>query len=339
VAAVAYVMESASSNAERRPDLSVCILSWNTEWLLYRCLSSIFRPEDEDVAAAMARAGLPHCSGADRIELEVIVVDNASSDGSADMVERDFPGVKLVRSSQNLGFPGGNNLGYRHAGGRYFLLLNSDTVVPKGTFTALVEYADTDPRAGLIGPRVLNPDGTLQMSCRRFPSLGAGLFRNTPLGRLFPNNRFTRDYLMTDFKHDEVCEVDWLSGCALMARREMIEQVGLLDETFFMYCEDVDWAYRARAAGWRNLYVPSASLIHEIGRSTDKAVNRMIIQFHRSMYHFFLKHYAATANPAVRLLVLGGLTARAGLMLTRNQSLRLKILWLNAVKNLLGRRP
>jgi hypothetical protein len=175
------------------------------------------------------------------------------------------------------------------------------------------------------------------MSCRRFPSLGAGLFRNTPLGRLFPKNRFTRDYLMADFSHDEVREVDWLSGCALMARREMVEQVGLLDEAFFMYCEDVDWAYRAREAGWRNLYVPSASLIHEIGRSTDKAVNRMIIQFHLSMYRFFRKHYSATANPAVRLLVVGGLTARAGLMLARNQSLRLKILWLNAVKRLLRR--
>jgi hypothetical protein len=331
-------MESASSPAGRPPDLSVCILSWNTEWLLHRCLCSIFQPQDEEVGAAMARAGLPHGSGGDRIGLEVIVVDNASSDGSAAMVERDFPSVKLVRSPKNLGFPGGNNLGYHHSSGRYFLLLNSDTVVSKGTFSALVEFADTEPRAGLIGPRVLNPDGTLQMSCRRFPSLGAGLFRNTPLGRLFPNNRFTRDYLMADFSHDEVREVDWLSGCALMARREMVEQVGLLDESFFMYCEDVDWAWRARQAGWRNLYFPGASLIHEIGRSTDKAVNRMIIQFHLSMYRFFRKHHAATANPATRLLVVGGLTVRAGLMLARNQSLRLKILWLNAVHTLLRRR-
>lgn len=331
-------MESASSRAERLPDLSVCILSWNTEWLLRRCLSSIFQPADADVAAAMARAGLPHCTGSDRIALEVIVVDNASADGSADMVEREFPDVTLVRSSKNLGFPGGNNLGYGYAHGRYFLLLNSDTVVPKGTFTALVEFADQDPRVGLLGPRVLNPDGTVQMSCRRFPSLGAGLFRNTPLGRLFPNNRFTRDYLMADFSHNEVREVDWLSGCALMARREMVEQIGLLDEGFFMYCEDVDWAYRAREAGWRNLYFPGATLIHEIGRSTDKAVNRMIVQFHLSMYRFFRKHYAATANPAVRLLVVAGLAARAGLMLARNQSLRFKILWLNAVKSLLGRK-
>jgi GT2 family glycosyltransferase len=287
----------------------------------------------------MARAGLPHCTGSDDIHLELIVVDNDSADDSADMVAQEFPRVKLIRSDRNLGFPGGNNLGYRHSTGRYFMLLNSDTVVPKGALTALLRFADTEPRAGLIGPRVLNPDGTMQMSCRRFPSLGAGLFRNTPLGRLFPNNRYTREYLMSDFAHDQVREVDWLSGCALMARREMVEDVGLLDEAFFMYCEDVDWAYRARQQGWKAVYFPGATIIHEIGRSTDRAVNRMIVQFHRSMYRFFCKHYAGAANPLTRVLIVCGLATRAGLMLARNQALRFKILWLNAVHKLLpGRR-
>jgi len=330
-------MESASPHAEQTPDLTVCILSWNTQRFLHRCLCSIFRPEDADVAEAMARAGLPHCTGADTIQLQVVVVDNASSDGSAEMVADEFPQATLVRSDRNLGFPGGNNLGYRHSAGRYFLLLNSDTVVPKGALTALVRFADARPKAGFVGPRVVNPDGSLQMSCRAFPTLGAGLFRNTPLGRLFPNNRFTRDYLMADFAHDEVREVDWLSGCALMARRQMIEEIGLLDEAFFMYCEDVDWAYRARQAGWERLYVPGATIIHEIGRSTDRAVNRMIVQFHLSMYRFFRKHYASTANPAFRGVVIAGLLVRAALMLARNQWLRLKILWLSAVQKLLRR--
>jgi GT2 family glycosyltransferase len=287
----------------------------------------------------MAAAGLPHCTGFDDIRLEVVVIDNASPDEGARIVECEFPQVKLVRSGKNLGFPGGNNLGYRHSTGRYFMLLNSDTVIPKGSLTALVRFADAHPEAGLIGPRVLNPDGSLQMSCRRFPTIGAGLFRNTPLGRLFPKNRYTREYLMSDFSHDEVREVDWLSGCALLARREMIEQIGLLDESFFMYCEDVDWAYRAHQAGWKVLYFPGATIVHEIGRSTDKAVRRMIVQFHLSMYRFFRKHYASTANPLTRAFVAGGLVARAGLLLARNQSLRLKIQWLNAVHRLSRRAP
>src|SRR5690242_9059183 len=126
-------MENAPPQSEQAPDLSVCILSWNTESLLRRCLGSIFCPQAAEVGEAMARAGLPHCTGTDDIRLEVLVVDNASADGSAGMVEREFPQVKLVRSSKNLGFPGGNNLGYRHSAGRYFMLLNSDTVIPKGS--------------------------------------------------------------------------------------------------------------------------------------------------------------------------------------------------------------
>src|SRR5262249_37157419 len=149
--------------------------------------------------------------------VEVIVVDNASADGSAEMVAAEFPGVCLHRSPTNLGFPGGNNAGYRLSQGRYFMLLNSDTVVLPGALEELVTFADPRPRAGIVGPPFRNPAGSLPMSCRRFPTLGAGLFRNTPLGRLFPNNRFTRDYLMTDWRHDELRAVDWVSGCCLTA--------------------------------------------------------------------------------------------------------------------------
>jgi GT2 family glycosyltransferase len=339
-----------SADRSAAPDLTVCILSWNTRALLRRCLASIFQPDDPEVLEAVARAGLslaarvpagmmsgtpsaPHSTPPSVSDShpsdyhEVIVVDNASADGSPDMVAAEFPEVRLHRSPTNLGFPAGNNAGYRLSHGRYFMLLNSDTVVLPGAFAELVAFADARPRAGIVGPRVLNPDGSLQMSCRRFPTLGAGLFRNTPLGKLFPNNRFTRDYLMTDWRHDEPRAVDWVSGCCLVARREMIEEIGPLDESFFMYCEDVDWAYRAGQAGWEVLYDPRATVIHEIGRSTDQAVNRMIVQFHRSMYRFFCKHYSATSNPAYRALVVSGLAARAGLMLARNQALLTRIRW------------
>jgi GT2 family glycosyltransferase len=336
------------------PDLTVCILSWNTRALLRRCLASLYHPQEAEVQAALARAGFveralvagaapaspsrgdprpstndprPTTNDQRPTTTEILVVDNASGDGSADMVEAEFPMARLHRSPENLGFPGGNNVGYRLSHGRYFLLLNSDTVVAPGAFAELVAFADDRPRVGIVGPRVLNPDGSLQMSCRRFPTLGAGLFRNTPLGRLFPNNRYTRDYLMTDWSHDEPRAVDWVSGCCLMARRAMIEEIGLLDEGFFMYCEDVDWAYRAGQAGWEVYYDPRATIVHEIGRSTDQAVTRMIVQFHKSMYRFFCKHYAATANPVFRAVVVGGLLARAGLMLGRNRALRARIQW------------
>lgn len=340
------------------PDLSVCILSWNTRALLRRCIASLLDPEDAEVQAALTRAGLwaiaPIAAGAretgrpgtgDRspaapgnpIDIEILVVDNASSDGSAELVAEAFPQVRLYRSPTNLGFPGGNNAGYRISRGRYFLLLNSDTVVPPGALEELVRFADENPRAGIVGPRVLNPDGSLQMSCRRFPTLGAGLFRNTPLGKLFPNNRFTRDYLMTDWDHGTPRAVDWVSGCCLLARREMVEEVGLLDEAFFMYCEDVDWAYRAGQKGWQVLYNPRATIIHEIGRSTDQAVTRMIVQFHKSMYRFFCKHYAATSHPLYRAVIVTGLVARAGLMLGRNEALQMRIRWRKLLDRL-GRR-
>jgi GT2 family glycosyltransferase len=331
------------------PDLSVCILSWNTRDLLRRCLASIYDPTDSEVQSALTHAGLaaaPVPAGAPVAALlasgrgplaqedetaaqrvEILVFDNASSDGSAEMVAAEFPRARLHRSDTNLGFPGGNNAGYALSRGRYFLLLNSDTVVAPGAFEELVRFADARPRAGIVGPRVLNPDGSIQMSCRRFPTLGAGLFRNTPLGKLFPNNRYTRDYLMADWSHDVERAVDWVSGCALMARREMIDEIGLLDEGFFMYCEDVDWCYRAGKAGWEVLYAPRATIIHEIGRSTDQAVNRMIVQFHKSMYRFFRKHYAATSHPLFRAVVVGGLATRAGLMLGRNQVMRARIQW------------
>jgi len=186
-------------------------------------------------------------------------------------------------------------------------------VVPPDGLAELVRFADAHPEAGIIGPQLRYPDGRLQYSARRFPTLAAAVFRNTPLGRLFPRVRSVREYLMADWDHAEVREVDWVSGAAMLIRRELYEQIGPLDEEFFWGSEDVDYCWRAHQAGWRVLYTPTPRLIHAVGRSSDQAVARTIIHTHHSMYRLYRKHLAH--NPCSRLLVWCGVWLRAALLL------------------------
>jgi GT2 family glycosyltransferase len=285
-------------------DLSITICSWNTVDDLRACLASL-------------RAAAHEAS------LEVIVVDNASEDRSAEMVRDEFPEFILIHSHVNLGFTGGHNLAIENAKGRHVALLNSDTVVHPGAIATVVKYMDAHPEAGIIGPKLLNPDGTLQLSCRRFPNPVAAAFRNTWLGRLFPNNKYTREYLMQDFEHDQVREVDWVSGAAMFIRGEVIEKVGALDDRYFMYCEDVDLCKRAWKTGWKVVYFPDAVITHAIGRSSDKAPNRMIAQFHRSMLRYYTKHvlpeHAAPLRPFYWLFAASALGARATLFYIKNK--------------------
>jgi hypothetical protein len=285
-------------------ELSITICSWNTESDLRDCLASLER----------VRAELP---------FEVLVVDNNSEDGSADMVEREFPWVRLFRMARNLGFTGGHNFLLAQRSGRHALLLNSDTVVHPGALSALVRFLCENPQAGIIGPKLLNPDGSLQYSCRRFPNPVAALFRNTPIGKLFPKNRFTRDYLMQDQSHDEVREVDWVSGAAFLARKELMDRIGYLDPGFFMFCEDVDWCWRTWEAGFKVMYVPHAEITHAIGRSTDKAPNRMIGGFHKSMLRFYTKNVLpkkpAALRPVLRGFAACALGSRALLFIAKNR--------------------
>jgi len=314
-----------SESPPRPVDVSIAILSWNAKGYLRRCLASLFRPQDPDVLKAWEKAGRPLRSfPSEGVTWEVIVVDQQSLDGSPEMVEAEFPEARLVRQAPNLGFAGGNNVAYRHATGRYFLLLNSDTVVAPGWLTELIRYADAHPRAGLIGPKLLNPDGTLQYSCRRFPTLAAGIFRHTPLERFEPKGRFTGDYLMREWDHETAREVDWLSGACLLARRDMIDQIGGLDDGYFMYFEDVDWSYRAHEAGWEVHYTPTPAVLHEVGRSSDRRPKRMIVMHHQSAYRFFSRNSAFGKNAAGKLLLGAGLTVRALLTLARNEGIKWK---------------
>jgi GT2 family glycosyltransferase len=278
------------------PDLSVCIVNWNTRADLEQAVASIFADT----------AGLA---------LEMVVVDNCSADGSAAMIRERFPSVILIESGGNLGFARGYNLAAGRAAGRHLLMLNPDTVVQPGALRELVGFLDSHPDAGAAGPRLVNPDGSLQYSCRHFPRPMAALFRNTPLGRLLPANRFTREYMMTDWDHHAVREVDWLSGAALCIRRLAWEQVGGFDDGFFMYAEDIDWCLRAHQAGWRVCYVPQAVVMHRIGRSSDQRPLAMVIQFHRSMIRFYRKHYARRWPFGLRWLPVAGIWGRAAVVL------------------------
>lgn len=277
--------------------LSVIILNWNArEWL------------ERSVGSALAQ------TAGDRA-FEVVFVDNASTDGSVDLVRTAFPAARVMALDDNRGFAGGNNAAIRGSSARYMLLLNPDTVTHPGAFAALLDFMDANPRCGILGPKLLNPDGSLQYSCRHFPTLEAGLFRNTPLGRLFPSNRATRDYLMKDVPHDRAMPVDWVSGAAMLVRREVFEQIGLLDEGYFMYVEDVDLCYRAHRAGWEVWYEPEAVITHAIGQSSNKNPVPMIVAFHRSMFRFFRLHYLGKRYPGwLTPIVALGLASRAALV-------------------------
>jgi GT2 family glycosyltransferase len=313
------------STASERPDISLCIVSWNACGYLRRCLASLYQPADPEVTTTWERAGRPLTRfSPEQVTWETVVVDQESLDGSPAMVAAEFPQVTLVEQKPNLGFAGGNNVAFQHARGRYVLLLNSDTVVRPGWLTELVRYGDAHPEAGLIAPKLVNPDGTLQFSCRRYPSLGAGLFRRTPLEWLAPKNQFTRDYLMEDWDHAEPRNVDWLSGACLMARRELLDRLGGLDDGYFMYFEDVDWCRRAHDAGWEVHYLPEPVVLHEVGRSSDRRPKRMIVMHHESAFRYFSRHSAFGRNPAGRVLLAAGLAARAALTLGRNEAIRWK---------------
>jgi len=235
---------------------------------------------------------------------EVIVVDCASSDGSVEMVRREFPGVRLIASDENLGYARGNNRGLAGAAGRYLLILNPDTEVVSDALAAMVRYLDEHPAVGAGGPQLRYPDGTLQSSRRRFPTLAAAFCESTLLHQWFPNNPVARRYHLADRPADMLQPVDWLVGAALMIRREAWDQVGPFDEGFFMYFEELDWCRRCRAAGWEIHYLPAAQIIHYAGKSSEQVVAARTIRFQRSKIRYFRKYYGAGWALVIRLFLL-----------------------------------
>ena len=260
-----------------RCDLSVVIISWNVRELLRRCLDSI-------------QEGLKGEKGKGLL-VETIVFDNGSADGSADMVREYLPWVHLMESEVNLGFTKGNNLAIGQSEGRYILLLNPDTEVVGDAFGTMVAYMESHPRVGALGPRLLNPDGTTQSSRRRFPTLATAFLESTVLQPWFQGSKLLKRYYLLDRPDDEIQPVDWVVGAALLIRRQALHQVGPLDEEFFMYSEELDWCYRLKAQGWEVVYLPTAQVVHQEGRSSEQVLPARHIHFQRSKVLFFKRYY------------------------------------------------
>jgi GT2 family glycosyltransferase len=267
-------------------DVSIIIVNWNTKELLGNCLNSIYEQAGD-------------------VDYEVIVVDNASSDGSVEMLKKEFPDVCIIENTENRGFAVANNQAIKIAKGRYILLLNSDTIICDSAIEKTVRYADRHPEAAAVGCQVRESPDKIQMTCFRYPSLLTVFLRASGLAALFKYNRFFGQEETLSWGRDTEREVDIVSGMFMLVRHEAIRQVGLMDETYFLYFEDTDWCYRFFKAGWKMLFWPGARVVH-IGagsKSTDQDGLRMFVQFQKSLLIFFKKHYGNLSYFVARLML------------------------------------
>lgn len=286
-------------------DLSIIIVSFNTREKLRKCLRSIFDSQT-------------------KYSFEVFVVDNSSSDGSAEMVEVEYKEVKLMRNDENVGFSRANNQVLRRIyksskhQARYILLLNSDIIVMPDTFQKMIEYMDANPDTGIASCRVEKPDGRLDLASRRsFPDPARAFFRLSGLALWFPKSRLA-SYNLTYLPEDEITEVDSVMGAFLLTRRSLVDKIGLLDENFFMYGEDLDWCWRAKAVGARIMFAPVTKVIHDKGSSSRKVSSDMIYEFHRAMKVFYDKYYRKKYGYVTNFFVTFGIWARYLLKLLEN---------------------
>ncbi|MCP4423364.1 MAG: glycosyltransferase family 2 protein [Chloroflexi bacterium] len=260
--------------------LSIIIVSWNTRDLLEGCLASVY-------------AHPPHG------RFETIVVDNASSDGSVDMVRQKFPQVQLIAKEENVGFARGNNEAIPFCVGEYILLLNPDTVVKPEALAALTAFMDAHPNAGGAGSRLLNPDGSLQTSCYPAPQLTRELWRLFHLDAVYPYG----EYHMHKWPTNAPRQVDVLKGASLIFRRAILEKVGFLDGAYFMYSEEVDLCFRVQKAGWRLYWVPQSQVMHYEGQSTKQMAADMFLQLYLGKLMYFRKHYGRFAGIVYKFIL------------------------------------
>lgn len=259
-------MENASA------EVSIVIVTWNARRYVEKCLESL----------QCQRACPP---------MEIIVVDNASSDGTVESIKKRFPCVKIVRNNCNLGFAKGNNIGIRLSQGKYLCLINPDVKVAPDCLATLLGFMEQDSSIGISGPRMLSADGRVQRSCMRFPGAWSVFCRAGGLDSLFKSTRLFSGLLMHDFRFDRVCDVEVLNGWFWVVRRRALEQVGLLDERFFMYGEDVDWCYRFHQNGWRVVFCPTAQAVHYGGASSARVPIRSYVEMWKADAQYWRKHH------------------------------------------------
>lgn len=266
------------------PDVSIIIVNWNTRQLLADCINDVKQYTHD-------------------LTYEIIVVDNASSDGSQEMVRSTFPDVHLIANTENFGFARANNQAIRCSRGRYVLLLNSDAFVRDQTIAQTVAFMDAHPDAGMVGCKLRYADGRLQPSCTTFPTLFTELLIATQLERLFPKSRLFGAYRMTYWDFNDIREVDVIMGAYMLVRATAIEQLGMLDESYFMYSEEVDWCYRFKQNGWRVYFYPYVEAIHLWGGSSKPVRVEMLIQLYLSRVAFFRRYYGRTSASLLKLIV------------------------------------
>ncbi len=273
-------------------DLSIIIVNYNTCELTMQSLDSVYR-------------------NTQGLDFEVLVVDNGSRDESIKTIRMRYPQVVIIKNDTNLGFAVANNQAIAIASGHYILLLNSDTIVEGDCLSRCAAYLNQHPGVGALGCRVLLPDGQLDHACKRgFPTPQASLFYFLRLHKLFPHSHYFGQYTLGFMSEDTINEVDALTGAFMMVRKKTIEEIGTLDEDFFMYGEDIDWCYRIKAAGWKIIYFPDARILHLKGGSGGRKSRRSIFEFHQSMMLFFDKHYKQCYPSWVRYLVYCGIKLR-----------------------------
>ena len=273
-----------NAKQEQAPLVSLVVVTWNAKKYVDMCLGSLDHIKD--------------------IPLEIIVVDNASTDGTTELIANNFKGFKLFRNEENLGFAKANNIGIRNSRGRYVCLVNSDVTVPAGCLSSLLNYMEANPGVGMVGPQMVDPDGTVRRSTMRYPSLRSAIGRALGIDRFPLVSRLLGSQMVSDFRHDRIADVEILNGWFWIVRREALDQVGLLDERFFIYGEDLDWCRRFRKAGWRLVFYPIAKAIHYGGASSSAAPVRFYVEQVRATFQYWRKHHGLFARSAYWGIVL-----------------------------------
>ena len=256
---------------------------------------------------------------------KIYIVDNASMDGSLEKLEKDFSEekkiglIKFIVSKENKGFAYANNLALKQISAEHVLLLNSDTIVIDDCLEKCIEYLDSHPKTGALGCKVILPDGKLDKACRRsFPDVKVSFYRMSGLSRLFPNSKRFGKYNLCYLDEDQTYPIDCLVGAFMMIKSSVIQEIGILDETFFMYGEDIDFCYRIKEAGWQIIYNGSAKIIHYKGSSSQKQKSKLIYEFYRAMYIFYNKHYKKNHTLPVTIITYAGIGLICALKLFLN---------------------